>query len=162
MMRRIEFRDLIELVGIISIVVSLIFVGLQFRQEHTLAQGSQFQARTEMALANYRIRLENIDVFALQSKIANEGVDSLTDIERRANTTILLLDILRDDNNYYQYELGLMSEDYLIGFLVRFNRRIANDDYRQRYKLGMQLMRPAFQQYFANIIDEFESSASKL
>ncbi len=50
-----HWKDLFEAVGLVAIVASLIFVGLQIRQEHTIA-------RTELAngTADHKVRLDEM------------------------------------------------------------------------------------------------------
>mgnify|MGYP000184097676 CR=1 FL=1 len=47
-MKRISLDVWIQLIGMFSIVVSLLFVGLQMQQSQTIALASQQQARTEV------------------------------------------------------------------------------------------------------------------
>ena len=47
-MKRISLDVWIQLIGMVSIVFSLLFVGLQMQQSQTIALASQQQARTEV------------------------------------------------------------------------------------------------------------------
>ena len=44
-MRKIDIQDLIQLLGMVGIIGSLIFVGLEMRQSHRIALAAQHQAR---------------------------------------------------------------------------------------------------------------------
>ena len=45
-MRKIDIQDLIQLLGMVGIIGSLIFVGLEMRQSQMIAQAGQQQDRT--------------------------------------------------------------------------------------------------------------------
>ena len=44
-MKKIDTNALIQLLGMVGIIISLIFVGLEMRQSQTIAIGGQVQAR---------------------------------------------------------------------------------------------------------------------
>jgi hypothetical protein len=47
-MKKISFDVWIQLLGMLSIVASLVFVGLQMQQSQTIALAAQQQSRTEV------------------------------------------------------------------------------------------------------------------
>ena len=61
-------RDTIEFVGLIAIVGSLVFVGLQLRQDRVVAEANQYQARAEMRLGNIRALLESDSAIPVMTK----------------------------------------------------------------------------------------------
>ena len=50
-MRKIDIQDLIQLLGMVGIIGSLIFVGLEMRQSQMIAQAGQNQERMGAATA---------------------------------------------------------------------------------------------------------------
>ena len=58
MSKNIDINVLIQLVGMLGVIASLIFVGLQMRQTQQIALAAQAQARTEMLLTRHMTFLE--------------------------------------------------------------------------------------------------------
>jgi hypothetical protein len=62
-MKSFHWRDVAELVGIASIVASLIFVGLQLKQDRELGMADITSARTESAVALTQLVTENRELW---------------------------------------------------------------------------------------------------
>jgi hypothetical protein len=46
-LNRANWKDVTELIGVLAIVLSLIFVGYQIKQSHEIALAAQYQARAD-------------------------------------------------------------------------------------------------------------------
>ena len=99
-MRKIDIQDLIQLLGMIGIIGSLVFVGLEMRQSHRIALAAQHQARSEMFMDQVNVHTEAGLTFR---DYANE--------ERYAGLNGLWAASIVFENDFVQYELGLMEED---------------------------------------------------
>ena len=99
-MRKIDTQDLIQLLGMVGIIGSLIFVGLEMRQSHRIALAAQHQARSEMFMDQVNVHTEAGLTFRDYS---NE--------ERYAGLNGLWAASIVFENDFAQYELGLMEED---------------------------------------------------
>ena len=99
-MRKIDIQDLIQLLGMIGIIGSLVFVGLEMRQSHRIALAAQHQARSEMFMDQVNVHTEAGLTFRNYS---NE--------ERYAGLNGLWAASIVFENDFVQYELGLMEED---------------------------------------------------
>ena len=99
-MRKIDIQDLIQLLGMIGIIGSLVFVGLEMRQSHRIALAAQHQARSEMFMDQVNVHTEAGLTFRDYS---NE--------ERYAGLNGLWAASIVFENDFVQYELGLMEED---------------------------------------------------
>ena len=62
-MRRLSRKEVLEGIGVFSIVASLIFVGLQVNQSQRVGEGAEFTAYLEMAGAKRSIFIDNADVW---------------------------------------------------------------------------------------------------
>ncbi len=98
-----------EIVGMLSIAASLIFVGVQLQQDRLIAQAEQFQGRTEITSENFRTFLEGHDVLGIRVK-ARSGAE-LTEVEEEVRQTVLDLAHLAYQNQFFQHQLGLMDDD---------------------------------------------------
>ena len=58
-MKPFNWRDTAEIIGFISIVGGLVFVGLQLRQSQEIAIASQYQERASTAVEYYSSQMQN-------------------------------------------------------------------------------------------------------
>lgn len=98
------WKDTAELVGIIAIVASLVFVGLQLRQSHEIALATQYQARAE---ATQNLHLAGIEADWLPVRPLRNGISEALS-SRDINTFLWLW--IQYDNHYYQYQAGYLDE----------------------------------------------------
>ena len=109
-MRKIDIQDLIQLLGMVGIIGSLIFVGLEMKQSQSIALAGQQALRTQFFL---------------------DGVDALSEPEKSIQTTMEMLTgtipvtaeyewVVENnmhrlwwiyENDFVQYDLGLMDEN---------------------------------------------------
>ena len=124
-----DIRSTIEIIGIFGVIASLIFVGMQIMLDRRIAMAEQYSNRAESEKADIRARLESEDYFNMReeewmggirpfwwtenSEVANqisEGRKSVRSLFFEIESVRLIL--IGYDNEYYQYELGLIAEDY--------------------------------------------------
>ncbi len=103
-MKNGNLRGIAEWIGIMAIVASLIFVGLQLKQSQEIAIAAQYQSRTEAAQSLALAHLEAGYVLRRFKNRVNDGV-SAEDI-----STFHWL-WLSQDNHFYQYQSGFITEE---------------------------------------------------
>ena len=124
---KIENKHLIEIVGVLAIVVSLLFVGMQLMLDRQVALGEQYfnraesqkeDARTRFASESYMLRRaelwDNGDrpswwADSDESRYSESGLTGLDMVQRIDNQYLRLLSF---DNLYFQYGQGLLTEDF--------------------------------------------------
>ena len=87
-MKKYEWKDIAELVGIVAIVASLVFVGLQMRQEQVIAL-------SELTASIHASRVATDDMIATHADVWTRGNagDELTEAEQTTYRAIM--------NSYY-------------------------------------------------------------
>lgn len=96
-----------DYLGTLGIIGSLIFVGLELQQSHTIALAGQIQARNQMAADLLLAPLEgNMGLFkawggGIQGETEYEILQSVLRTHRALTTT----------NAWQQYQLGLLSDE---------------------------------------------------
>ena len=134
-MRKIDIQDLIQLLGMLGIIGSLIFVGLEMKQSQSIALAGQQALRTQFFL---------------------DGVDALSEPQKSAQTITEMLigdipvtedyewllenNIHRNwwiyENDFVQYDLGLMDENVwqakLNGMAIMYNFCLMRPVYNAR------------------------------
>ena len=107
-MKRISLDVWIQLIGMFSIVFSLLFVGLQMQQSQTIALASQQQARTEVLVDIIGGFDEGGKSFVdLISGIVDGSYFDDSNVVRDAIWQIWML----YENDFLQYKLGLMDDE---------------------------------------------------
>tara|TARA_X000001036_G_C20154909_1_gene592965 strand:- start:61 stop:522 length:462 start_codon:yes stop_codon:yes gene_type:complete len=106
--KRISLDVWIQLIGMVSIVFSLLFVGLQMQQSQTIALASQQQARTEVLVDIIGGFDEGDKSFVdLISGIVDGSYVDDSNVVRDAIWQIWML----YENDFLQYKLGLMDDE---------------------------------------------------
>ena len=107
-MKRISLDVWIQLIGMLSIVFSLLFVGLQMQQSQTIALASQQQSRTEVLVDIIGGFDEGDKSFVdLISGIVDGSYFDDSNVVRDAIWQIWIL----YENDFLQYKLGLMDDE---------------------------------------------------
>jgi hypothetical protein len=110
--RIIALADITNVLGMLGIIGSLIFVGIEVQQSQTIAMASQLQSRNDALMSFYSTALEGNDI-AL--KLFEGGlipdIDWSNDSERVVFLAITRVRIISYLNAYDQYRLGLIPED---------------------------------------------------
>lgn len=108
-----KIRSWLEIIGIFSVVASLIFVGLEMRQSQKIALSAAYQARADSSMA---IRMAAIESEALQSAWAKfrsgHGFDKLSPEERSAVESLMAGNMIYLENMHYQYINGFISKEH--------------------------------------------------
>ena len=115
---KLETKQLVEIIGIVAVVASLVFVGMQLQLDRRAAVGEQYSSRAQAWQAVLQSELESDEYLATFSKRWENGVrpnwwvddnritgeDSTpTDVEVLRLTWTMLL--TGQDNLYFQYLL---------------------------------------------------------
>ena len=98
---------IINMIGVFSIVGSLIFVGLELRQSHTIALATQVQARVEQQLDRNRTWFEG--QWELGYKVATTPYEELNDAEKWVVDQDMYWIQRMQENSFYQFSSGLLD-----------------------------------------------------
>ncbi|MAS61176.1 MAG: hypothetical protein CMQ07_08745 [Gammaproteobacteria bacterium] len=111
-MKREIVQDLVQFLGMIGIIGSLIFVGLQMQQTQQIAIAGQVQARAEMGVNRILNGLEgNLDANRLFN-YANFDYEELNEEEKLIARNMHNWIGIMVENNFSQYQMGLFADDY--------------------------------------------------
>ena len=134
-MKKVSIDVWIQLVGMLSVLAGLVFVGLEMRQAQFIAIAGQQQQRAIMqGELNYSITGQGEDIGAI---IINQNYAELSDNQKKLKRNIAWWMWNRIENDFYQYSLGLMPTEKWeaqLGSLSRWkNFCEARDIYDFRY-----------------------------
>ena len=107
-MKSTNWKDVAELVGIVAIVASLVFVGLEMRQDHTVAR-SELGAGSFESLASLRQEMMEREFAATYTKMLEQPEQLTTTEQLQINAYLDAVKflIIRE---CYLYERGIFTE----------------------------------------------------
>jgi hypothetical protein len=116
-----KFDNWKELVAVFGVILSLIFVGIEIRQNTRVARG---ETRTNLAALNqdWLFLVANSDEGEIYRRvwIAPES-EELTQAELSRANLLMIANLRRLENVYFQYEEGLVDESALESYGFRTN-----------------------------------------
>ena len=146
---KVSFDTWIQLIGMLSVLGGLIFVGLEMRQNYEIALGNQHQGRTELRAALLMSPLEgNIDAV----KVEFLDWEEQTEEQRQISIQVQRFRWALLENLFFQYNLGLISEDVWRQTEGNIRRWYGRCELREA--MNLSLSNPAFQEYVNSFTDE--------
>ena len=139
----------INLVSVLSVVGSLIFVGLELRQSQQIALASQVQARTDQALMRNLTFLEG--EWELGHKISTTPYENLSGAEQWARDQIFGWQRIMQQNNYFMYRTGLLDIEQWLVISERIKRQWSNCSIRHTYDFTQ--LEPSYVAYLSSLED---------
>ena len=128
-MKNSDWKDVAELFGIIVIVASLVFVGLQMKQSQEIAIAGQYAERASESTENWRFVAEHPVLLSNYGRVHREHLKgtSYYDDEYTDQQVGVLYAHARNviaswDNNHYQYISGFMTEEAWSMYANRIRR----------------------------------------
>jgi hypothetical protein len=174
-MNRATWKDGAELIGVLAIVLSLIFVGFQIKQSQEIAMAAQYQARLDTwagVLAAYvqsDVALRVVGKRTRSSPLP-DGIDQAkwkkwhedTPVEEIGYHVLSSAIQLRTaDNLYFQYQSGFLSEEAWLAFRAPTVRALSGDmsSVRLAYLRAKDEHRPAFRAEVERMIAEIDGTS---
>ena len=115
-MRKINIQDLIQLLGMVGIIGSLIFVGLEMKQSQLIALAAQQQARVD-TFTNNSNTLTEAGISIRQLLAMASGRIEVTEEYEAALDNMGHFNWWVYENDFLQYSLGLMDEEIWVAKL---------------------------------------------
>ena len=145
-MKKVSLDVWVQLIGLLSIVGGLVFVGLEMRQSQQIAIGAQQQSRAQMSVEGAYVWLEaGLDpAIMYKTNTRNFTQEETLAVRNEVNAWLYIY-----ESDYEQYQLGLMSDEIWKtkekGLNMLLNACIAADVYEFRS--------PAFSDEFRAIVE---------
>ena len=123
-------RAFIEIFGLISVIGSLLFVGVEISQNTQAVRGATHQAVSDQASELYLeiASDERLSRLAYEMLVMNIKRDELSTTDQMSLDFIQLMGFRRVENIFLQYKNGILSEDAI--------NRIGMDSYRKAFSRG--------------------------
>lgn len=141
-------RNLVELIGVFGVVASLVFVGLEVRQNTAAVRGATYQAIADASFQQVVWFADNEKLLQFWIRIREGAVpDDFTAEENLVIGANYVMTIRRIENIYVQVREGLVEEEAILRF--RPSKDYFESPYfRQFWKDWRPQMELAFREYF--------------
>ena len=120
----------IQLLGMLSVLAGLVFVGLEMRQSHQIALAAQQQERASLVTEIIGTFSETNPPISFLDFL-NENLDVSNQNNRAVAETYIYRMWMVYENDYLQYELGLMDEDIWLAKLAAMRNVYSRCQYRE-------------------------------
>ena len=162
-----KLNDWLQIIGIFALVASLIFVGLQIKQEHEIARVQIYQERTSAAVETFISAASSPDAMAASIKSAFGDPDQQIEVDGWAgpiSAQDMVLGIFqvdafmaRADNSHYQYQEGFLPSEHWEGVRATVRASAISTPFLLfRMKASLDSRRPGFREELEKIIAEVE------
>ena len=111
-MEKRSAREYAEIISIAALILSIVLLAFEIRQARLAMMGQTILTRADISNNADQALRETDYLASIYVKVANDGVESLSQVEMESLTTDLYAAKTRFSAYYYQYELGLMDEEF--------------------------------------------------
>lgn len=153
-----KLNEWLQVVGMFGVIASLIFVGLQMRQDRDIALSVATQARTETTIQSILGTSSNSILAAAIDKVELGKSEFLLPSEKRALFLMGTGVLFNVENVHYQYLNGYVSEERWIATRQTL-KGLLRSSYgaRATYEANPAAWRESFQQVVEKLITEIDS-----
>ncbi len=140
--------DWLQILGFAGLIASLVFVGLELRQSREIAIADVYQQRAAMLIDVHSITLTSELLYDAYNKVqAGEQLNAGDQILMATGLTPIFT---YWENNHFQYEMGLLSEEQWLSSRNAMKAVVQRPDVR----FWWQSERAEMRKSFADVIDE--------
>jgi len=107
-----KLNDWLQVVGMFGLIASLIFVGLQIRQDHQIALSGTYQARSDATVESSYAAINSPAFLNAAAKLYAGRPEDLTSQEAIAWEFHIGASMTAFENNHQQYLLGYLSQEH--------------------------------------------------
>ena len=146
-----KYALLAEIIGGISIVASLLFVGFQIKQNSVTVQAQIRLAMTEQARDNIKHSMEPMSL-RVMAKLANS--EELTQEEVLYSNMDMNLSLRGAENVFYQYRVGTFSKEEFEGYKNFYLGQFSGRRFRENWARERNIFSKDFQDDIDGLISE--------
>ena len=156
-----KLNDWLQVVGLFGVIASLLFVGLQMKQDREITLSSISQARTEATMQTINDHASNPYWMAAMAKVRTGNQASLTPEEQLALGMYGSAALYNFENLHLQYELGFVDHDHWLKARDTLKDIFSRGDgTRAEFERAPENWRTSFRQAAFDIIAEIDEEAA--
>lgn len=157
-MKTIKLRDWLEIIGIFSVVGSLIFVGLQMKQTKEISISQAYQARASIVVDWTIAQASNPMALSANRKAREGKMEEITSEEYDASRWLHISLYNVFDNAHYQYINGYVPEKLWVQVRANIKEIMENPLAREIFFSLISRARPTFRTTLVEIADEIDKN----
>ena len=148
-----KINDWLQVVGMFGLIASLVFVGMQIKQDHEIALSGIYQARSDATVNSSLAAINSPAFLDAGAKIYANRPDDLTMQEAIAWEFYIGASVTALENNHQQFLLGYLSEEH-------WRRNLQDLKCTLELRLNREMLRDwSFRDPFQKLIDELSEQA---
>ena len=107
-----KISDWLQIIGMFGLIASLIFVGMQIKQDHEIALSAVYQARNDISVQSSMDAINSLAFLNASAKFYANRSDDLTMQEAVAFEYYIGATMTNFENNHQQFLMGYLSEEH--------------------------------------------------
>jgi hypothetical protein len=166
-MNTAKLNDWMQVVGIFALVVSLLFVGFQLKQDREIAKVEIYQSRASTVAETLTAAASNSDAMSAWAKtmVGDPGEEiRMNGWAGPISTREFLLAHMQSqsflalaDNSYFQYEKGYLPEDHWLSVRATLKNSLSGIPvFRSVLEMNLTGFRPGFRDELLKITAEID------
>ena len=157
-----KLSDWLQVVGLFGVIASLIFVGMQMKQDREVAILAAYQARTDLTAGSIVAWMDNDDfrAAARKARAPGAGPDTLAPEELQLVVMQAAAQMYMTENVFFQYESGYLPDDHWQKSRAVFKDSLSRWPLRQVYENDPDDWRPSFGALIKEILAEIDAERS--
>lgn len=158
----VRVNDWLQVAGLFGLIASLLFVGLQMRQQQEIALSAATQARTETTIQAISAQFANPYYMSGMDKLEAGDAIGLTPSERRAVSAYGMTVLFNFENVHYQFLKGFVPEERWAGTLETFRGVLTQPGGAvDTYRANPSAWRVTFQEVVDSLLTEIQDDATR-
>jgi len=156
-----KLNDWMQVIGIFAVVASLIFVGLQMRQDRQIALSAATQARTDTTVQSIGATAANPYYMSAVDKIARGDIESLLPSEKHSVFLVNTAALFNFENVHYQYLNGYVPDERWVGTRQSLKALLKSPfGPRQLYESNRTAWRESFQEVVNTVLIQIDAEST--
>ena len=154
-----KLREWLEIIGLFSVVASLVFVGLQMKQSQEIALSQASQARTGMSVETVLSSAEN--PLFISAMVKGRNGEEQSPEEQAATGQYAIAILFSYEDQFIQYSNGFLSEERWSASkagMKNFMSGTSTIPVRWAYERAPERMSSSFQAIMDELIAELDSA----
>ena len=157
-MKSAQIREWLEVIGIFGVIVSLVFVGMEMRQNQRIAISNASQSRTDRTV-NQLTGLALHSGYIAMAEKKSSNPDQLSAEERRMERLLSMATLFIYEDIQYQYSQGFVPEERWRGTRTNLANQLnasSSESIRTIYERNPDIWSESFRNLVEEIISDTE------
>ena len=153
-----RLENWLQIIGLFGVIGSLMFVGLQMKQDREIAMAEMWQARTA-TVAEYSASMAGNEMVMSAFAENSDPVLGIDTTEEQAALFAIWGAMYLWENSHYQYKQGFLPEEHWTRILVSLRTYLGNSLWRPNILRLTPQMTPSFRAVLEDLAEEIDAES---